>query len=737
MSNKHRISEINAKNIFTEFIDKPDRNKIVSIEGSYGSGKSTTKEELKKLLSNADDKNGHYILVDYRALQYEEVSQITSQLYIQIAKKMHSCCNKHILSAASVLKRENVSASYITGGFGVLALLVTIAIAAMKYFLEILGWSNSVLFIILIMAFFVVFLMRDRLVANFAGMLPRYTHVDLLRNDLCKVDFDGATFILLIDEIDRLNGITLKLLLDEILILHEILKERDIDHIVLLFHNIDITKQLLESCKIPDVTFYLQKYSQDSFKILKPDLLHNLHKEIFDYKPSVSIISNNHSPANGIFANEYGYGLGMPSSNILMCIANNLRSFRDLDRFVGYLSSNLHSIADVIHNHGEPEHDIQQILDVLITEMFFAFRYDKKLSQVLDGQDREMKSVYKEFYEQLYYIYENIDIELNTQVDSVVNRVESVYYKKTHFYPAKVDGDHVSFHDYKNNLENILELGYETKAARKKIVDYISVNLSEFAISAQAVYPHLGTLQNKEVHVKEENVKDFLLLISDLEDAISNKLFALKNFNYSFSYAKDLYNAAIKAICYCMSKLIPFKSDEFEKIIDQAILELKNVDNNFKIILLYIALERMKNSLYPGVTKPDILNKLAEAIEEKVKKVKPNSFTIPNSIFLFEYFYIQFENTSIPIDDIETFIEDFRGVIRYYNNQAGILTYSIGVTIFGSLYEKNLDAHSLISATGTILKDYSIDGFKIKNKNSFYKAVSKTFELYRDSSNQR
>jgi len=70
-NNDFKISKKNAEIIYNKFISSSEnnsyKNSIISIEGDFGSGKTTTKEELLKLLKT--DKSRNIILVDYIALQ--------------------------------------------------------------------------------------------------------------------------------------------------------------------------------------------------------------------------------------------------------------------------------------------------------------------------------------------------------------------------------------------------------------------------------------------------------------------------------------------------------------------------------------------------------------------------------------------------------------------------------------------------------------------------------------------
>ncbi len=82
----HPESEKSAKHIYKEYYNNSSSDvKLISIIGAWGTGKSTIKKKLKNKIT---DKNT--IVVTYDALQFEEISQVTSELYNTIAKSIKS-----------------------------------------------------------------------------------------------------------------------------------------------------------------------------------------------------------------------------------------------------------------------------------------------------------------------------------------------------------------------------------------------------------------------------------------------------------------------------------------------------------------------------------------------------------------------------------------------------------------------------------------------------------------------
>lgn len=89
-------------------------NRIFSIIGSWGTGKSKVKEELLKLIG--EEKDDKTFTVTYDALQFEETSQVTSELYNVIANSLNrwNFCTRNKLKAAAQLKKGRCHCSHWT-----------------------------------------------------------------------------------------------------------------------------------------------------------------------------------------------------------------------------------------------------------------------------------------------------------------------------------------------------------------------------------------------------------------------------------------------------------------------------------------------------------------------------------------------------------------------------------------------------------------------------------------------
>lgn len=110
------ISENNAQDFYDTHIKDNNSSEIISVIGSWGTGKSKVKEELLELIN--EEKGDKTITVAYDALQFEETSQVTSELYNVIAKSkslsLWDFCTRNKLRAAAQLKKESTAKSIST-----------------------------------------------------------------------------------------------------------------------------------------------------------------------------------------------------------------------------------------------------------------------------------------------------------------------------------------------------------------------------------------------------------------------------------------------------------------------------------------------------------------------------------------------------------------------------------------------------------------------------------------------
>ncbi len=348
VSNDNMNSQLNGERLYKIFIldtnDKGCTYTTIAVSGEWGCGKSTSKEEFIKKCKNTTDSK-KIITVNYNALQFEEISQITSDLYCKIAQEIDNKCQDKLswldlskrwlfvinkFRAVAKLKKESVSgnigASYIVGGVIAYILIKLLIPAIIQAYLQ--NYQINLLVIdpiywyIALLA--IAFCFRNQLLKLFAGILPYQSHTQVLQESLtgfCKYykDYD---LIICIDEIDRLNSATVKLLLDEIWNIKETVRqiEKELSNNshnikIFVFYDHDILHDLLLKVEIKNPSIYLQKFF-DLQKILPmPNFQRGLI--LFCFK----------------LINKIGGCNQLPSSEIIELISDNLISFRKFDYF--------------------------------------------------------------------------------------------------------------------------------------------------------------------------------------------------------------------------------------------------------------------------------------------------------------------------------------------------------------------------------------------------------------------
>jgi hypothetical protein len=531
MTTKNIISRSNAQSIFEMHIKDASNNTITSIQGEFGVGKSTTKRYLIERIKSDINKS---ICVEYNALQYEESGQITSQFYTEIGTKL-TYCNRLKLYACAILKKENLNAPYVTGNLGIIGIFSAI-IALILYYVNktiLEQFNTNYLLLVLLFLALLIFVFRNELVEIFSSLLPRKTHVQILRN-LDTREFKDAPLFIFVDELDRIDAKSLQLLLNEILILHEILDSIKVQHKFFLFYNLNSVRNILSKSDIADVDFYLQKYIHNGFKIYKPDFSHALHFKIYNCIKGEKIVTTGEIQANSnIFSNPFLLDKKqVPSSEILGIINKNLLSFRDLDRFVTFLTTNTIIISSALISEIK---DYQFKIDLLAIQLFFDYKYqisllDFSLDINLMQQDRIIYRLLLDFEKTIQALYGSSlfnDSKQQAQLSSEasknlfiseLNHISLRYYYNSRIYPSTVENGKVDFNiDYENRLESIFfEYSYRENNG-SSLVDYIEANLGEFYTSKQAGYPYLNHLSSMSLLLNEKNFDDFMRFILDLE----------------------------------------------------------------------------------------------------------------------------------------------------------------------------------------------------------------------------
>lgn len=353
---KNRQSMLNGERLYRDFIlNKNSRNdtySTIAILGEWGCGKSTSKEEfIKKCKNNTDSKQ--IITIDYKALQFEETSQITSDLYCQISEAIKNCHdNQNPLDqlkrwifvinrfrATAKLKKEsissNIGASYIVGGL-IVYILINLFLPVFKRYLQdyqisffgvdysIYGSADLLLCCVTIMLFYSYY-WRNQLLSLFAGVLPYKSHIQELHSALKSFGqyYRNYELVLCVDELDRLNSATVKILLDEIWNIKETFEQirktvsnkYDLPKIkIFVFYDNDILHDLLLKADINKPNIYLQKFFDNKLRLPMPYFYNGLLLFFFKLLEKVQIVN-------------------LPSSDILLLIAENMSSFRKFENF--------------------------------------------------------------------------------------------------------------------------------------------------------------------------------------------------------------------------------------------------------------------------------------------------------------------------------------------------------------------------------------------------------------------
>ena len=654
MTTENIISSLNAKSIYEKHVKDVRNNTVTSVQGEFGVGKSTTKKYLIELIKSNINES---ICVEYNALQYEEPGQITSQFYTEIGTKL-TYCNRLKLYACAILKKENLSASYITGNLGVIGVFSTI-IALIWYYVNktiIEQFNTNYLLLGLLVFALFIFGFRNELVEIFSSLLPRKSHVQILEK-LNTTEFENVPLFIFVDEIDRIDAKSLQLLLNEVLILHEILDSIKVQHKFFLFYNLSSVRNILNKSDIADVDFYLQKYIHNGFKIYKPDFSHALHSKIYNCIRSEKIVTIGEALINSnIFSNPLlPDKKQIPSSEILLIINNNLFSFRDLDRFIAFLTTNTISIARALNaDFNVVKQDYQFKVDITAIILFFDYKYqihlrDFNLEIELIQQNKLVYKLLLDFERIIKMLYgcsllgdSQLIAQINSETSkniysSEINHTSLLYSDDSRIYPSTVVNGKVNFNiDLENKLENILlEYNYQTNSG-SSLIDYIEANLGEFYTSRQAGYPYLDHLNNMSLLLNETNFDDFMRFILNLERRLVLFLQPkYEDFVFTTEHSTNLYNAAIHSVSYCLTKLLPSDPEQFSRLIN-AFINYKNNKEFSTSLLFYLGLSRLDSPYYPifGTNHNNILQLLYQ-VEILDINFSDNEF---NFLFLYEYF---------------------------------------------------------------------------------------------------
>ena len=378
LNETHKTSEEHANHIKNKLI-LGRKYELSAVVGGWGTGKSTIKNKLLK-----SDLVFNYSIVNFKALPFEEEGQITSQLYYEIARNL-PCDIAQKFRACGILKKEShargIAVDKLFFG-GIIAVFIWLFFEKWWHIIikPVLSYPTAVLsditkviiLMVLTLLFTALFIYRDYFVGWICGIIPRKSHIELLEE--VKQEFlrpkSNKPLLIFVDEMDRLPPDSLKLLFDELLIISETLNGHDDNgddlycRILMFFDEGVILEQLDKSKHISNPRYYLQKFVEIHYRVPRPSLMNEFYDDAFS------------EPFSGGFRDfVWTY---IPSYNLLSYIENNLRSFRDFNRFKNFIIeyneiiefNNLASL-DQLHS------------DITISNLFVNFRFGENLSLIL------------------------------------------------------------------------------------------------------------------------------------------------------------------------------------------------------------------------------------------------------------------------------------------------------------------------------------------------------------------
>lgn len=323
-------SQENANSFYDTHLTDRNSSEIISVVGSWGTGKSKVKEELLELINRKmGDKT---ITVAYDALQFEETSQVTSELYNVIAKSLSrwDFCTRNKLKAAAQLKKESAAKSISTSqiwSIFIVAFLTSLIgkLSNVPEFNSIFSdWKYIVVqnptlgnkLITGLLIFLLIFFKRNKILRIIAGLLPRKSHIEVLES----INLKQKSLIILIDEIDRLSPEATKLLFDEVLIIKDSFKKAKVKFKIIMFYDEDVVLHNYRTINVYEPHIFLQKFYDKQFRLPRVIFFDDL------YEWAINIKKNNSSI------------LHVPTAKIIRHIADNIASFREKDRLIDFLN---------------------------------------------------------------------------------------------------------------------------------------------------------------------------------------------------------------------------------------------------------------------------------------------------------------------------------------------------------------------------------------------------------------
>jgi hypothetical protein len=613
------ISQKNAKSFYDEYL-KDNNSGIFSIIGSWGTGKSTIKEKLLELINSRN--NDKTVTAVYDALQYEETSQVTSQLYNVIAKPLSrwNFCTRNKLKAAAQLKKESAAQSISTsqiwslfivgiGGFLISKISklpeLNDLISEFGIILGFVPTQNPIFgnkLLISFLIFILTFWKRNKLLTVITGLFPRKSHVEVLES----IKFRQKNLIILIDEIDRLSPESMKLLFDEILIIRDSFRKAKINFKIIIFYDEDVVLHNYKLINIYEPHIFLQKFYDAQYRLPRAVLFDDLYVWV------VGIQRNNSSI------------LKLPTAKIIHHIADNIASFREKDKLIEFLEKQIPRFIsdDIIRSRP---------LDVDIFIFSISLRFYFDLRPLYDeNKGGKLYTVYVDKgINILNHIYSVSQKELRQLIESELKRLVKPYNNGTYsqnnlIKQTILNAQTNSINDYCQNIVNNIEFFY----------------WSDFSWA-------LNNIEEFKHYLTEKNI-DFTDLIFNLSNWLQNTInqndsarLTNERDNFSIKHIQGLYIKRIECIRFFLylyiklgnpiDSLIPVdKNKSFDCLIICALLKFnrKTRENHVDVV----EVDSFIHSAIPDNDDTNILN----LIKKRVSELKDISLLFNDSLFLYQ-----------------------------------------------------------------------------------------------------
>lgn len=613
------ISQKNAKFFYDEYL-KNNNSGIFSIIGSWGTGKSTIKEKLLELINSKN--NDKTVTAVYDALQYEETSQVTSQLYNVIAKPLNrwNFCTRNKLKAAAQLKKESAAQSISTsqiwslfivsiGGFLIskISKLPELNDLISKFCI-ILGFvpaQNPILGNKLLISFSIFILAvwkRNKLLTIITGLLPRKSHVEILES----IKFRQKTLIILIDEIDRLSPESTKLLLDEILIIRDSFNKAKINFKIIIFYDEDVVLHNYKLINIYEPHIFLQKFYDVQYRLPRAVFFDDLYAWAVNIPKSNSLI------------------LHVPTAAIIRHIADNIASFREKDKLIEFFKQQVPRFVfdDIIRSN-------RLGVDIFMFSISLRFYFD--LKQLDD--EIESRKLYTMYIEKgvnvLNYIYNFSQKDLRPLIASELERLAKPY----------ATGNYSQEH-----LINQVILNPNTTEKNYYCINIVS-SIEVFYWSDFSWV--LNNIEKFKNYLNERNI-DFTDLIFELSELLQNTISQSSSAkltneydNFSIEHIRELYIKRIECIRFFIflyiklgnpiDNLIPVdKNKSFDCLIICALLKFnrKTRENHVDAV----EVDSLIYSAIPNNDESNVLN----LIKKRVSELEDISLLFNDSLYLYQ-----------------------------------------------------------------------------------------------------